>query len=659
MSEKPVPLRFKLPAASEVEFYARFAEGVTRGGMFIATASPRPVGTLVAFEFALSNGRPLIRGEGRVESIVEKGEGLRAGMTLRFTGLDGDSLERIARAMAAAQGQRGAVLPGVGTAATPLFDNAGAVPPREAARGPVIGIDLGTSFCRAAAFLDGRAVLLPLEGLETALPSVVAFDDAGLPIVGNRALERTLVDPRRAVFGLKRLIGRRAGSDAVRQVGELGAFEIVAGERGEAAVRLGDRLSSPAAIAGLLLAEVRDRACEALGRPVERAVLCVPASFGDRQRRAVLEAGRLAGFSVERLITESTAVAIAHGQGRALARKRLFVFDMGGGHLEAAVVEVTGDEFELLAAGGDAGLGGLDFDRRLAGFLAGHLAATHGCPPPEAPLARQRLRAAAEAAKIALSGQEEARVFLDRLATHEARDLDLDVMVGRTRFQELTDDLVARAVRLATEVLGEAHLTPGAVDEVILAGGQGGSPRLRAAVAELFGRSPLPFSEPGGAVALGAALVGEALRADDPAVFALEVGEVLTSSLGIGLGDGGLWRVLGRGLRLPCEKTVGVPSGREGEVRVAVFQGEGETWDRAEWLGVLSAQGPASGAEVSFSVSRDGLLTLAVTDRGGVLVRAELDEDPDLLPTALLPAQPPAPPDPGLLGFLRRLFSRR
>ncbi|MFN7135428.1 MAG: Hsp70 family protein, partial [Myxococcales bacterium] len=366
-------------------------------------------------------------------------------------------------------------------------------------------------------------------------------------------------------------------------------------------------------------------ASDQLGRKVHLAVICVPAWFTDRQRQAVLEAAQLAELDVVQIVSEPTAVAIAFGAGRALARKRLLVYDLGGGTFDASVLEATGDDFEVVSTGGDNFLGGLDFDLRVADELERVFARARCGTLLDDALTRQRIRDAAEAGKIALSDRPDTQVRVPWAGSHEGAPVDLDVQLTRDRLEALTVDLVDRATELTRAVLEARQLAPGSINEILLVGGQSQMPLVRRAVEELFGKAPTTEVEPHDGVAIGAAMLGRAARDDDRGFLSLKLSEVLTAPIGIGMRDGKLHRVLDRNTRLPCQKSLSLPLGAGGQLRLALYQGDEVLADRNEYLGALTVQADVRGElSLDFDVSRDGVLSLSARTGDGRAVAVSL-----------------------------------
>ena len=331
---KPVALRIRLPFATEEEFIERYGVNVARGGIFIATRAVKPVGTPIAFELVLQSGDRLMRGEGEVQQVVEDPAPGKSGMLVRFVRLDARSRALIDKIVAGREGILESEAPATAPSAAlpPATPIGRALKPAAAllADDVVLGIDLGTTTCRAAVWLDGGPQLIPLGGPTVfAMPSLIALDDKGKLRVGAAARGVRAERPDSAVTGLKRLLGQRARSKAVKQLLPRFPFKVVADQDGDAGAELGGRVWSLPELAALLLKEIKNSAQDMLERELKRAVLCVPAWYSDHQRGAVLEAGRLAGLEVLRILNEPSAVALAFGYGRGLARKRLLVYDLG------------------------------------------------------------------------------------------------------------------------------------------------------------------------------------------------------------------------------------------------------------------------------------------------------------------------------------------
>jgi molecular chaperone DnaK len=340
----------------------------------------------------------------------------------------------------------------------------------------VVGIDLGTTNSCVALARGGKAeVLKSKQGYRT-LPSIVAYDAHGRLLVGHPAKAQMIVNPRHTVYGSKRLVGRPFASPTVQACRDRFHYEIVEAPGGAAAVRFAGRDYSLQQVSALILKEMREMASQALGEPVSRAVVTVPAYYNDHQRNAVREAGKLAGLEIERIVNEPTAAALAFGYGKGLDQ-RVLVYDLGGGTFDASVLEIQGDVYEVVSTGGDTFLGGVDFDSQLVDHLVWQFIEKHGFAPPEDRVAWQRIRDAAEETKVALSERESAVAHVPYLCRSEdGREHELKVEVTRAELEALTERLVDRSLEVCREVLAAKGLTPKDIHEVLLVGGQSRMP---------------------------------------------------------------------------------------------------------------------------------------------------------------------------------------
>ncbi len=737
-----IPLRIRLPYASEAEFIERYGSNVARGGVFIATRALKPEGTEVAFELVLSDGTRLMRGEGVVQKTQVDEGGQRSGMTIRFTRLDArgkaliDKLVALRSGLAPAlpeeQSITNAPLPPRGSPAAPRANatpppaapepptaRAEADPPHEEPTQPggvtpparlgsdpdavteshvaateppapprrrslpelpvaspkadkppevVLGIDLGTTNSRVAVIQDGAPRLVPLgsDGKGFAIPSVVALDEKGRFVVGARAKAMVLTDPAHTVYGAKRLLGRRARSKRLKEMAGHFPYRIAADELGDAGVELRGKVYSLPELSGMLLSELKSAAQEYLGREVTKAVLCVPAYFNDHQRAAMLDAGRHAGLEILRILNEPSAVALAFGYGRGLARKRVFVYDLGGGTFDASVVALTGDDLEVITTGGDNFLDGLDFDSRLASDLASRLGTEEQSQVSASLQAVQRIRDAAEQAKITLSERESATVHIPFATTRtDGSPVDLSAEVTRSTLESLTQDLVDRTLQVTQAVLDAGSLKPSSLDELVLVGGQSRAPLVRRRVEDVLQRPVRTDVDPHGAVAIGAAILGDALIKQAAGKRGISLAEVLSAPIGIAVKGGGMKKVLERNTRLPAEKTISVPAKAGQAVGIAVFQGDAVQAEENEYLGALHATVEKAGdLTVRFQVSPDGKVEVSALTPLGKRTEATFStlDASDELKAALL-AQAPLPGEElatggGLLKGLKKLLNR-
>jgi molecular chaperone DnaK len=515
--------------------------------------------------------------------------------------------------------------------------------------GRIIGIDLGTTnSCAAVAEGASARVLVSRLGAAT-IPSVIAEAPGGKLLVGQAAKAQMLLSPRSAVYGSKRLVGRPFASPTVQACRDRFTYEIVAGADGDAAVRLGGRVLSLQQISAMILREMREFAAAALGEEVTRAVVTVPAYYNDHQRNAVREAGELAGLRVERIVNEPTAAAVAFGFGKGLDR-RVLVYDLGGGTFDASIVEIENDVYEVVSTGGDTFLGGVDFDNQMVNFLVLAFTQEHGFAPPGDDTARQRVREAAEEAKIALSARESVEVHVRQLcAAPDGRPLDLRVTVTRPDLEDLTRHLVDRSLDVCHDVLRAKGLTRDDIDDVLLVGGQSRMPLVWRRIREEFGREPSHAVHPDEAVALGAALLADADQRIDSVVLL----DALAMGIGVALPGGRMVPVLPRNIRLPARRSHELSAGDgQGPIEVVLVQGDAPQVAECEYLGTVRIERPrrAGRARVALelAVGNEGILSVGARDleTGGELpAHMSTGDTPESLTRKLgLADAPVAPP---------------
>ncbi|HLL03724.1 MAG TPA: TIGR02266 family protein [Myxococcaceae bacterium] len=531
-----------------------------------------------------------------------------------------------------------------------------ATPVAPAAPEVVLGIDLGTTQARVAVFHEREPQLIPAGGTEAGgIPSMMAVDDAGQLLVGRAAQAEAERTPRNAATGLKRVLGLRARSPRLRSFVGL-PFSVTADARGDASIELRGRAVPLADFAAQLLRELKSSATSFLGREATRAVLCVPAHFDARQRGVLREAAERAGLHVLRILNAPAAATLAYGHGRGLARKRVLVIDLGGGGLEVSVMQVTGDDLEVVTTGCEPMLGGMDFDARIAEALNAELR-ERATSLPETSFDLNSLRTAAETAKIALSQQQEATVPLRGMG---------QALLSRERIDALTADLAQRVTEVTREVLESSSLTPQGLDAVLLVGGQSRSPLVRQRLEASLGVTVRSDVDPLGAAALGAALLGRSLLEIESGKPGATVSDVLSMPLGVAERGGTIRRVFERNTRLPANKTLVLPV-TPGPLSLALFQGLSPLTAENEYLGALHFQLERAGeAELHFSLSQDGLLLVSATLPGAkpkqpvALAAEELD---DAAREALITRSPYATETEqrpaGLLSGLRKFFGKR
>lgn len=487
---------------------------------------------------------------------------------------------------------------------------------------PTIGIDLGTTNSVVATVMDGSPVAIPSRTGQRLTPSVLAFSANGKRLVGAIAKRQAIINPSRTIFGAKRLIGRRFGSDFVKKAQEYLPYELVRGGINED-VRVqidGENLSIPE-ISGAVLRELRLDAEAYLGVPVRKAVITVPAYFTDSQRQATRDAGIVAGLEVLRVINEPTAAALAYGVGRALRGGKVVVFDLGGGTFDISVLDMMEGVYEVTATSGDTSLGGDDFDLRIVDWMVENFVREHGVDPRGDKMAMQRLRDAAEKAKCELSTVQETRIDLPFLFTNPSSGtaLHLQSSLTREKLEELTKDLVERAGRIVRRALDDAQVDAAEVNEIVLVGGQTRMPLVRDLVRRIFGKEPSKGIHPDEAVALGAALHAHALvhRSSDLLLL-----DVTPHSLGVEIAGGWNSVLVPRNTTVPTAASHLFTTVRDDQesARILVLQGEGSRASENEVLGelVLSPLRKARRGEVEievrFEISADGIVSVSAQD---------------------------------------------
>ena len=476
-------------------------------------------------------------------------------------------------------------------------------PPRE---GPVIGIDLGTANSCAALVRNGAARLLG-EGEYRTMPSVVHFDPSGRRRVGIVARDKMILEPTRTIFGSKRFLGRPFSSEEVRRWGHFFPYQLVQGAGGTTAVKIGHELHALEDVAREILVVLKQRSEATLGRAVNRAVISVPAYFGEPQRKAVYAAGRAAGFWVERLINEPTSAAVAYGYGREFDHK-ILVYDLGGGTFDVSVLEVRGDQIVVLATGGDPFLGGADFDDRLTEHVLFTFAKNGGPRLHEDPVAVQRVRFASELAKIDLSDRETTEVFVPAIQASEPRDLR--VQITREQFQGIVGDLIDRTLVMTDAVLKDAGLKAGEIEELVLVGGQTRTPLVRERLIERFRKQPSRKVHPDEAVAMGAALIGASIEGGGQ----VELRDILSASIQWNVAQSPCQLLLPRGSRLPASATFLIPAQNKDlkELRLQLFRGEASSPQQNSFIGALNLDKSFVGNRARLQVSAEGLLSVEI-----------------------------------------------
>lgn len=485
-------------------------------------------------------------------------------------------------------------------------------------RGPrskgIIGIDLGTTYSCAAIVEDGRARMLGSRQGGPTIASVVRYAEDGRTVVGTTAARSASRHPERTILGSKRLMGRAFTSPVVQDVQHHFAYDVVPGREGEAAIRIDDEIISLEDVAASILEEIREACALQLEESINRAVITCPAHFTEPQREAVRRAGELAGFYVERVLNEPTAAALNYAADHHLERRRIVVYDLGGGTFDVSVLEVDGDVFEVLATGGDSFLGGLDFDACIVEMLSEALLEQEHLDAREDPAAIAKLFEFAERAKRDLSERTSTIVQIDHLVVQPYAARSLSVGLRRTTVERAFEPLVAQTLHIVTETIERAGLAMKDIDDVVLVGGQSRAPIVRAHVEALLGRPALASVDPEEAVALGAARFAASLDTIDDIILI----DALPLSIGVGLPGGRFKPLLTRDQRLPASRTYHVRTTRDDQTdyEIALFQGESDRVEDNEPLGILTLEdlpkGPRGTVKIEVTLAVDAESVLEV-----------------------------------------------
>lgn len=484
--------------------------------------------------------------------------------------------------------------------------------------GKIIGIDLGTTNSVVAVMEGTTPTVIPnSEGARTT-PSVVAFTKSGDRLVGQAAKRQAVTNPKNTIFSIKRFMGR--SEPEVKEEERMVPYEVVAGEGNSVRIRIDGRLYSPPEISAMILQKMKQTAEDYLGQKVTEAVITVPAYFNDSQRQATKDAGEIAGLTVRRIINEPTAAALAYGLDKKGRNEKIAVYDLGGGTFDISVLELGDGVFEVKSTNGDTHLGGDNFDQRLVDYLADEFKKSDGIDLRSDPMALQRLKEAAEKAKMELSQMMQTDVNLPFITATQEGPKHLNIMVTRAKFEQLCEDLFRRTLEPLHSALKDAGLNPTQIDEVILVGGSTRIPKIQQLVREFFGKEPNKGVNPDEVVAIGAGIQGAVLQGDVQDVLLLDVTPL---TLGIETLGGVMTPMIPSNTTIPTKKTeiFSTAADSQPSVEIHILQGERPMATDNKSLGKFHLDGipPAPRGvpqvEVTFDIDANGILNVSAKDK--------------------------------------------
>ena len=489
--------------------------------------------------------------------------------------------------------------------------------------GKIIGIDLGTTNSCVSVLDNGQTKIIENSEGKRTTPSLIAYTDDEI-LVGEAAQRQRVINPMNTVFGIKRLIGNRFDSEEVQRDIKIMPFEIIKSENGDAWVKINDKTLAPPQISAEILKKMKKTAEDYLGEKVTEAVITVPAYFNDAQRQATKDAGKIAGLNVKRIINEPTAAALAYGVDKLEEEQTVAVYDLGGGTFDVSIIEITNDEgdkqIEVLSTNGDTHLGGEDFDNRLINYITEEFKKDNNFDLSTDPLAMQRVKEAAENAKIELSSAQQTDINLPYITADATGPKHLNVKVTRSKFESLVEDLVDRSFKALESAIKDAGLNKTEINDILLVGGMTRMPLVQAKVEAYFGKAPRKDINPDEAVSHGAALQGAVLAGEVNDILLLDVNPL---SFGIETSGGVLTKIIEKNTTIPTSgtQTFSTAEDNQSAVTVHVLQGERSQANLNKSLGQFNLEGIPQGRrgepqiEIKFSIDVDGILTVTAEEK--------------------------------------------